>query len=75
MKSANCKSAPACRRQGGKKDLKQSAGDSWVFSWTQTRFLLPSWYGVGTALQEFVNEVRVRTPEAAPAFLFEVALL
>jgi phosphoenolpyruvate carboxylase len=27
-----------------------------VFSWTQARFLLPSWYGVGTALQEFVDE-------------------
>ena len=22
----------------------------WVFSWTQTRTLLPAWYGVGTAL-------------------------
>jgi phosphoenolpyruvate carboxylase len=28
----------------------------WVFSWTQTRFLLPAWYGVGTALQEFLEE-------------------
>ena len=27
-----------------------------LFSWTQTRFLLPSWYGVGTALKEFINE-------------------
>ncbi|HEY3613213.1 MAG TPA: phosphoenolpyruvate carboxylase, partial [Gaiellales bacterium] len=24
----------------------------WVFSWTQTRTLLPAWYGVGTALGE-----------------------
>ena len=22
-----------------------------MFGWTQSRFLLPSWYGVGTALQ------------------------
>ena len=26
----------------------------WVFSWTQTRTLLPAWYGVGTALGELV---------------------
>jgi phosphoenolpyruvate carboxylase len=24
----------------------------WVFSWTQARFYLPAWYGVGTALEE-----------------------
>jgi len=48
-------SRPA-RRQSGKKDLSSLRAIPWVFSWTQTRFLLPSWYGVGTALQEFVNE-------------------
>src|SRR5690606_15230875 len=25
----------------------------WVFSWTQSRYLLPAWYAAGTALQEF----------------------
>ena len=44
------------RRQSGKKDLSSLRAIPWVFSWTQTRILLPSWYGVGTALQEFVNE-------------------
>ena len=43
-------------RRGGKKDLGSLRAIPWVFSWTQTRFLLPSWYGVGTALQEFVNQ-------------------
>jgi phosphoenolpyruvate carboxylase len=48
-------SRPA-RRKSGKKDLSSLRAIPWVFSWTQTRFLLPSWYGVGTALQQFLQE-------------------
>ncbi|MBD2138329.1 phosphoenolpyruvate carboxylase [Anabaena sp. FACHB-1237] len=48
-------SRPA-RRPSGKRDLSSLRAIPWVFSWTQTRFLLPSWYGVGTALQEFLDE-------------------
>jgi phosphoenolpyruvate carboxylase len=47
-------SRPA-RRPSGKKDLSSLRAIPWVFSWTQTRFLLPSWYGIGTALQEFLE--------------------
>jgi phosphoenolpyruvate carboxylase len=43
-------------RRGGKKDLASLRAIPWVFSWTQTRFLLPSWYGVGTAIQSFLEE-------------------
>ena len=43
-------------RRGGKKDLGSLRAIPWVFSWTQARFLLPSWYGVGTALKEFIDE-------------------
>jgi phosphoenolpyruvate carboxylase len=28
----------------------------WVFAWTQNRFLLPSWYGAGSALGAFASE-------------------
>jgi phosphoenolpyruvate carboxylase len=48
-------SRPA-RRPSGKNDLTSLRAIPWVFSWTQTRVLLPSWYGVGAALQEFLNE-------------------
>ena len=48
-------SRPA-RRSSAKKDITSLRAIPWVFSWTQTRFLLPSWYGVGTAIQSFLTE-------------------
>ncbi|HEY9890030.1 MAG TPA: phosphoenolpyruvate carboxylase, partial [Candidatus Obscuribacterales bacterium] len=43
-------------RRKGKKTLESLRAIPWVFSWTQARFLLPAWYGVGTALKEFLEE-------------------
>jgi len=48
-------SRPA-RRKSGKRDLSSLRAIPWVFSWTQSRFLLPAWYGVGTALKEFLDK-------------------
>lgn len=28
----------------------------WVFSWTQSRYLLPAWYAAGTAIQQYVGD-------------------
>ena len=48
-------SRPA-RRKTGQQDIGTLRAIPWVFSWTQTRFLLPSWYGVGTALDNFLQQ-------------------
>jgi phosphoenolpyruvate carboxylase len=41
-------SRPAQRK--GLQQLEDLRAIPWVFSWTQTRFMIPSWYGVGSAL-------------------------
>jgi phosphoenolpyruvate carboxylase len=50
----NIGSRPATRVENP--DVESLRAIPWIFAWTQNRFLLPSWYGAGTALSSFAGE-------------------
>ncbi len=55
LSGLNIGSRPA-RRPSGKDDGVESLrAIPWVFAWTQTRLLLPTWLGVGDAISEILN--------------------
>ncbi|MBI5879073.1 MAG: phosphoenolpyruvate carboxylase [Chloroflexi bacterium] len=48
-------SRPVARR-AGELQVAQIRAIPWVFSWMQSRFNLPGWYGLGTALQAHTDD-------------------
>lgn len=46
-------SRPAKRSKGGFESVRAIP---WMFSWMQSRAIIPSWFGVGTALETFMND-------------------
>lgn len=57
LENARIGSRPA--RRTGRATLEDLRAIPWVFSWTQSRFYLPGWYGAGTALER----LRIENPQ------------
>ncbi|MDK3159447.1 phosphoenolpyruvate carboxylase [Kamptonema cortianum] len=54
LEASRIGSRPA--RRTGKKTIQDLRAIPWVFSWTQARFYLPGWFGIGTALEELEKQ-------------------
>lgn len=54
LESSRIGSRPS--RRTGAASLDDLRAIPWVFSWSQSRFFLPGWYGVGTALEAVLEK-------------------
>ena len=65
LTALNIGSRPSKRSAGGVEALRAIP---WVFAWTQSRVLLPSWYGAGAALAEGPLELQREMAARWPFF-------
>ena len=67
-------SRPSSRRAGsGVEDLRAIP---WVFAWTQTRLMLPGWFGFGSGLAQAVSQFGLETvQDVAESWYFFRALM
>ena len=54
VEDLNLGSRPASR--SGERTVEDLRAIPWVFSWTQTRLILPGWYAVGAGLDAYLEE-------------------
>ncbi|GIV59569.1 MAG: phosphoenolpyruvate carboxylase [Rhodothermaceae bacterium] len=48
-------SRPVSRKSADEVDFEGLRAIPWVFAWTQTRYIVPGWYGLGRALAEALD--------------------
>jgi phosphoenolpyruvate carboxylase len=61
LSTMNIGSRPASRTNSGR--IEDLRAIPWVFSWSQCRLMLPGWFGVGTAVADWVGEDRAKLAE------------
>lgn len=49
-------SRPVSRKAAQEVDFEGLRAIPWVFAWTQTRYIVPGWYGIGQAMQALIQE-------------------
>jgi phosphoenolpyruvate carboxylase len=54
ISTLNVGSRPAARKRSGR--IEDLRAIPWVFSWSQSRVLLPGWYGFGSAVRAWLEE-------------------
>ncbi|MFN4328815.1 MAG: phosphoenolpyruvate carboxylase [Limnobacter sp.] len=67
--SLNIGSRPASRKQDW--TIEDLRAIPWVFSWAQSRVMLPGWYGFGTAVNELRSTLSVEDQQALKAMARE----